>query len=119
VSGFDIIYATLDEDFDRRHRVRSMVEWLGRGRALVAAGVLHALAFVCLVGAAIALLRGASNLPDWALPAVLAALGLTGVLLYLEQRWAQDVDLAFFKVNVLVGFGVLATVLAARAAVGF
>src|SRR5207249_1978833 len=27
VSGFDIIYATLDEEFDREHRVRSMVEW--------------------------------------------------------------------------------------------
>jgi hypothetical protein len=44
---------------------------------------------------------------------------VTGVLLYLEQRWAEDVDLAFFKVNVFVGFAVLATVLAARGAGGF
>src|SRR5439155_4141627 len=34
VTGFDIIYATLDEAFDRTHGVRSMVVWLGRARAL-------------------------------------------------------------------------------------
>src|SRR4030095_2320959 len=34
VSGFDIIYATLDEDFDRGHGVHSMVVHLGRARAL-------------------------------------------------------------------------------------
>jgi hypothetical protein len=39
-------------------------------------------------------------------------------LLWLEQRWAEDVNLAFFKTNVVVGFVVLATVLAARMAGG-
>ena len=39
-------------------------------------------------------------------------------LLYLEQRWAEDVNLAFFKTNVWVGFVVLAMVLAARMAAG-
>jgi hypothetical protein len=47
----------------------------------------------------------------------LAGLGV-GVLLYLEQRWAQNVDLAFFKVNVWVGFAVLATVLLIRSGIG-
>ena len=55
----------------------------------------------------------------WGAPAVAAALTVTGVLLYLEQRWAGDVDLAFFKVNVFVGFAVLLTILVARAAGGF
>lgn len=119
VSGFDIIYATLDEDFDRLHRLRSMVTWLGRERALVVAGVLHLVAFLCLACAAGATLVGTPGISDWGLPAVVAALTVTGVLLYLEQRWAEDVDLAFFKVNVFVGFAVLATVLAARAAGGF
>jgi hypothetical protein len=41
------------------------------------------------------------------------------VLLGLEQRWGENVNLAFFKVNVVVGFAVLALVLAARAAGGF
>jgi len=119
VSGFDIIYATLDEAFDRAHGVRSMVAWLGRKRALTVAAVLHAAAFLCLVCAVIVLLGPSPHRTGWAMPASLLALATTGVLLYLEQRWAEDVDLAFFKVNVFVGFGVLATVLAARAAGGF
>ncbi len=39
-------------------------------------------------------------------------------MLELEQRWAENVNLAFFKVNVWVGFLVLAMVLAARAGSG-
>ncbi len=119
VSGFDIIYATLDEGFDRAHGVRSMVAWLGRRRALRVAGALHALAFLCLVAVTGLLLGATPRVAGWAMPVALLALAGTGVLLYLEQRWAEDVDLAFFKVNVFVGFGVLATVLSARAAGGF
>ena len=119
VSGFDVIYATLDEAFDREHRVRSMVETLGRRRALRVAAILHALAFLCLVAAARSLLHGTPGLPGWTWAGVGAALAAAGVLLYLEQRWAENVDLAFFKVNVLVGFAVLATVLIGRAAGGF
>ena len=119
MSGFDIIYATLDESFDRANGVHSMVAWLGRPRALRLAAALHAVAFLCLAGASIPLLGATPQPAGWALPATLLALATTGVLLYLEQRWAEDVDLAFFKVNVFVGFGVLATVLAARAAGGF
>jgi 4-hydroxybenzoate polyprenyltransferase len=119
VSGFDIIYATLDEEFDRTHRVRSAVETLGRRRALGVAGLLHALAFAALAASALVLLRTAAARPAWAWPAVGAALALAGALLYLEQRWAENVDLAFFKVNVFVGLAVLAMVLIARAAGGF
>src|SRR5262245_1426882 len=49
VSGFDIIYATLDEEFDRTHGVHSMVAWLGRKRALQVSALLHLLAFGCLL----------------------------------------------------------------------
>jgi 4-hydroxybenzoate polyprenyltransferase len=119
VSGFDIIYATLDEDSDRLHRVRSMVTALGRDRALRVAAALHVVAFLSLVCVAGAILAVSESVPGWALPAVVAALTATGVLLYLEQRWADDVDLAFFKVNVFVGFAVLVTVLTTRAAGGF
>jgi hypothetical protein len=48
----------------------------------------------------------------------LACLAVTVALLWLEQRWAEDVNLAFFKTNVAVGFLVLATVLSARMASG-
>lgn len=119
VSGFDIIYATLDEAFDRGHQVHSMVVSLGRPRALRLAGAMHLAAFLCLVAAVAAIVMAAPPLAAWGLPAVAITLGAAGVLLYLEQRWAEDVHLAFFKVNVLVGFAVLAAVLAARAAGGF
>ena len=37
---------------------------------------------------------------------------LTGILLYVEQKKAEDVELAFFKINAVAGFSVLAMVLA-------
>ena len=115
MSGFDIIYATLDEEFDRLQRVHSMVAWLGRGAALRVSALLHGLAFMALTFAAGAVLVTAAQIANWTLPAVVAGLTVNGVLLYLEQRWADDVHLAFFKVNVMVGFAVLGTVLIARA----
>jgi len=115
VSGFDIIYATLDEVFDRTHGVHSMVAWLGRGPALRVSAVLHLLAFGCLVALAFALPAGGGTAGWWPLAATVL-LGGAGTLLLLEQRWAENVNLAFFKVNVWVGFAVLALVLAARAA---
>ena len=119
VSGFDIIYATLDEDSDRLQQVKSMVAWLGRPRALQVSAALHVLAFVSLALVAFLLLRVLPLAPDWAVPGVAAVLVAAGVLLWLEQKWASDVDLAFFKVNLVVGFAVLAMVLVARAAGGF
>jgi 4-hydroxybenzoate polyprenyltransferase len=118
VSGFDVIYATLDEDFDRAQGVHSMVAWLGRTRALNVSRALHFLAAFAL-GAALQPVLGAGG--HWRTPWGLAAMtlfGLVVLLLMLEQRWAENVNLAFFKVNVWVGFGVLATVLAARLAGG-
>jgi 4-hydroxybenzoate polyprenyltransferase len=119
VSGFDIIYSTLDEDSDRLQRVKSMVAWLGRPRALAVSAVFHALAFLSLAAIAVTLLGRLVHAPTWAVPGVAATLAIAGVLLWLEQKWASDVDLAFFKVNVVVGFAVLAMVLVARAAGGF
>ena len=117
VSGFDIIYATLDEESDRALGVRSMVVWLGRGRALQVSATLHLIGFACLALAARAVVQGQAAAPGM-LAALAATLVATGSLLWLEQRWAEDVNLAFFKVNVVVGFGVLGSVLVARAAAG-
>jgi 4-hydroxybenzoate polyprenyltransferase len=117
VSGFDIIYATLDEEFDRAHGVKSMVVSLGRKRALWLAALLHLVAFWLLAVAAVDLWRGLPWFPvwaPWALPVLVALVASAGVLLFLEQRWAEDVNLAFFKVNVWVGFVVLAVVAVAR-----
>src|SRR5262249_40379836 len=110
----------LDEAFDREHRVHSAVAWLGRERALRVSWTLHLLGMAALARAAwrlaVAGAPGATS-PPWAAVTALAFLG-AAVLMWLEQRWAEDVNLAFFKTNVAVGFLVLATVLAARMAGG-
>jgi 4-hydroxybenzoate polyprenyltransferase len=41
VSGFDIIYALQDEDFDRDQKLHSIPAWLGRVNALRLSSVLH------------------------------------------------------------------------------
>lgn len=116
VAGFDIIYATLDEAFDRAYGVRSLVVTLGRKRALRVSALLHAGATLCAAAIAAGAWRAAA---PWGGPvATLAAAAVAG-LLALEVRWSHDVDLAFFKVNVVVGFAMLALVLAVRAAHGF
>jgi 4-hydroxybenzoate polyprenyltransferase len=122
VTGFDIIYATLDEEFDRAHRVHSLVAWLGRDRALKISGLLHRIAALMLVPVLITILSRAPGGPtsnSIALVGGLALLVTVAVLLSLEQRWAENVNLAFFKVNVWVGSVVLAMVLVARLAGGF
>jgi len=117
-TGFDVIYATLDEDFDRAHGVHSLVVWQGRERALRGSWWLH----LCAAGAiAVGVVRvlgaGAVRAPFFlAVAAVLYAVAVG--LLWLEQRWAEDVNLAFFKTNVWVAFVLFLMVLAARMASG-
>lgn len=52
VSGFDIIYALQDEDFDKANRLRSIPVWLGKKGALILSNVLHVISagFVILAG---------------------------------------------------------------------
>ncbi len=119
VTGFDIIYATLDETFDRAHGIQSMVVWLGRERALRVSWVLHVAAMFALGDVAWRLAFAGPAAPELAWVAVTTVcFAATVVLLWLEQKWAEDVNLAFFKTNVVVGFLALATVLAARMAAG-
>ncbi len=101
VTGFDIIYATLDEEFDRRENLYSMPSRLGKEKALRISGYLHALAFVVLV------YIFAAYIQSWIAAPFLA---LAGFLLYLEHAKASDVELAFFKINIILGFVVLAMV---------
>lgn len=46
VSGFDIIYALQDEEFDREHKLNSIPAWLGGRRALHVSSALHILSVV-------------------------------------------------------------------------
>jgi 4-hydroxybenzoate polyprenyltransferase len=49
VSGFDIIYALQDEEFDRSNRLYSMPAWLGKAKALRVSELLHLLSALCVV----------------------------------------------------------------------
>jgi 4-hydroxybenzoate polyprenyltransferase len=52
VSGFDIIYALQDEDFDKSQQLYSMPAWLGKSKALRVSELLHLLSAgaVCFAG---------------------------------------------------------------------
>lgn len=105
VAGFDIIYATLDVEYDRSHGLHSIPADFGVQRALAVSGALHILAFGCLAWL---------TFTRWPHPAAFAALAVCGLLLFLEHRNAQDVELAFFKFNAWLSFAVLALVLAGQ-----
>jgi len=46
VSGFDIIYALQDEEFDRQQGLHSIPAYLGARKALYVSELLHALSFI-------------------------------------------------------------------------
>lgn len=49
VSGFDIIYALQDEEFDKENKLRSIPSWLGANRALRVSEYLHFLSAVSII----------------------------------------------------------------------
>lgn len=53
VSGFDIIYALQDEEFDKTQRLYSMPSWLGKASALHVSEFLHSLSTACVIAAGI------------------------------------------------------------------
>jgi 4-hydroxybenzoate polyprenyltransferase len=53
VSGFDIIYALQDEEFDKSQKLYSMPSWLGKNRALRVSEALHLLSTACVIAAGV------------------------------------------------------------------
>ena len=53
VSGFDIIYALQDEQFDKAHQLHSIPAALGKSKALKVSAYLHLLSAACVVSAGI------------------------------------------------------------------
>ena len=49
VSGFDIIYALQDEEFDKTTRLKSIPAWLGAEKALKISAFLHILSALCVI----------------------------------------------------------------------
>lgn len=100
-TGFDVIYSTLDEDFDKTENLFSFPSRFGKVRALQISAALHLLAFGLLLLLFVTTLHGLIAIPF---------LILSGLLLYFEQKKADDVELAFFKINIVIGFAVFAMV---------
>jgi len=53
VSGFDIIYALQDEEFDKSNQLYSIPAWLGKGKALLVSEFLHLLSAGAVVYAGV------------------------------------------------------------------
>jgi 4-hydroxybenzoate polyprenyltransferase len=108
VAGFDVIYASQDVEFDRKHGLRSIPAVLGVVRALHVARALHGLALALMVGAGLSV--GLHEI-YWA---GLVAIG--GLLLY-EHRLVRADDLsglnmAFFTMNGIISVAYFAFTLA-------
>ncbi len=102
VAGFDIIYSTLDELFDRQENLYSFSSRYGKARALKISGILHAAAFGILISLFVGYIQAKAAFPF---------VFLSGYLLYLEHKKSDDVELAFFKINAVIGFAVFGMVL--------
>lgn len=95
VSGFDIIYALQDEEFDRNNQLHSIPSWLGKAKALRVSEVLHVLSAACVITAGI---YGGFHRLYWIGIAVFA-----GMLIYqhsiVKPNDLRRVNLAFMTAN--------------------
>ncbi|MFT3677300.1 MAG: UbiA-like polyprenyltransferase [Chitinophagaceae bacterium] len=95
VSGFDIIYALQDEEFDRSQALYSIPAWLGKARALRFSEMLHVLSASCVI---LAGWYGSFSWLYWAGVAVFA-----GMLVYqhsiVKPGDLRRVNLAFMTAN--------------------
>lgn len=95
VSGFDIIYALQDVDFDKSQNLYSMPAWLGKGKALKVSSWLHVLSAACVL---IAGVYGEFGTWYW-----LGVLLFAGMLIYqhsvVKPHDLSRVNLAFMTAN--------------------
>jgi len=95
VSGFDIIYALQDEDFDKSQKLFSIPAWLGKSKALRISEVLHILCATCIVAAGI---YASFGWLYW-----IGVIVFTGMLIYQHSVVKPDdlrrINLAFMTAN--------------------
>lgn len=106
-SGFDIIYALQDEDFDRAHRLYSIPETLGKRNALRVSKLLHGLSALLIVAAGLA---GQFNWLYWLGAAVFIALLIYQHLIVTPEDLSR-VNLAFANTNGLASLSFAALVI--------
>ena len=102
-TSFDIIYSTLDEEFDRSNNLKSFPVKFGKKKALFYSILLNIISYVFLF---ILFISHTKNILSFIF------LVMVAVLYYFEHRFAEkDVELAFFKLNAIVSFVVFLMVI--------
>lgn len=95
-TSFDIIYSTLDEEFDRSNNLNSFPAKYGKKKALFYSIIFHIISYFFLI---ILFLTQARNIFS------LIFLIAVAVLYFFEHKYAEkDVELSFFKLNAVVSF---------------
>lgn len=114
VSGFDIIYALQDEDFDKSNKLHSIPAWLGRANALNVSRILHVICALILLFASWILVHQYDLRFKFL---VWSAAGFFITMLVLQQRLVRPndlskINLAFFTSNGLasVTYGVILSI---------
>jgi 4-hydroxybenzoate polyprenyltransferase len=104
VSGFDVIYACQDVEFDRSHGLHSIPGRLGVPGALRLASVFHLAMVLCLVELGLSVPMGRVYFAG--------VVGIAALLTYEHALVRPDdlsrVNYAFFQVNVAISLGLLA-----------
>ncbi len=95
VSGFDIIYALQDEEFDKTNQLHSIPAALGKSKALMVSNLLHVLSAACVISAGI---YGHFGIWYWIGVAIFC-----GLLIYqhilVKPTDLSKVNMAFFTTN--------------------
>ena len=108
VSGFDILYACQDYDFDTKAGLHSIPARFGIGRSLKIAALLHLVMVCMLVGVGISIPLG------WIYFG--GVLVVASLLVYehslVKPEDLSKVNVAFFQMNILISIGLLCVTLA-------
>jgi 4-hydroxybenzoate polyprenyltransferase len=104
VSGFDIIYALQDEEFDKAHNLYSIPSMLGKVNALRVSEILHVLSAACIIGAG---LYGQFGLWYW-----IGAVIFSGMLIY-QHSVVKPTDLSRVNLAFMTANGIASVVFAA------
>ena len=95
VSGFDIIYALQDVEFDSENKLHSLPVLFGKKNALILSSVLHFISIVCITAAGYLMSGGIMFILGW--------LVFVGMLVYQHSIVKADdlrrVNIAFMTAN--------------------
>ncbi len=100
VSGFDIIYALQDEDFDKQNELSSVPAAFGKIKALRISEILHVISGLLIIAAAYLLQQ---QYPEFSWITWVATLFFVAMLIYqhslVKPHDLSNVNLAFFTTN--------------------